>query len=130
MIVQYSFEEPIQVVTLYKAIYSSITLREVGVLAVNLDAGYIEKQLDTLRMAEGQRLLVVSDDGELLYQNRSLLPADEGLSVKDLIGDRAYAVGDFRNRNSAFKIDIETFPIWCYDEYHNKALKRGVKCQV
>ncbi|MBW4082543.1 sensor histidine kinase [Paenibacillus sp. S150] len=96
---RYSFEPPVQVMTLYKSIYSTVTARPAGMLAVNLNAGYIERQLDALRLAEGQRLLVLGSGGELLYQNRASALAEPGSGAAELMKDSSYAAARYTAAN-------------------------------
>lgn len=96
---RYSFEPPMQIMTLYKSIYSTVNRRSAGVLAVNLNAGYIEKQLDSLRLAEGQRLLVLGTGGELLFQNRASALAEPNGGAAALMKDSAYAVARHKASN-------------------------------
>lgn len=89
---RYSFEPPMQVMTLYRSIYSRITGRPAGVIAVNLNVEYIEKQLDELRLAEGQRLIVLGSSGELLYQNRASSLDHPSSRVAELLKNSSYAM--------------------------------------
>ncbi|MFS0725407.1 cache domain-containing sensor histidine kinase [Paenibacillus sp. 1P07SE] len=82
---RYSFEQPISVTTIFKPLYSSVLREPFGVIVLNIYTEYIERLLRSYETYPGQLLLVLDEDGEVMFQNRPLgeLTDDE---LRDIAG--------------------------------------------
>jgi two-component system sensor histidine kinase YesM len=62
---RYSFEQPTSVITAYRKLY--IGLKQVGTVALNINASYLDERLSTLNLLQGQEISIYSEDGEKIY---------------------------------------------------------------
>ncbi|WP_313132322.1 sensor histidine kinase [Anaerocolumna sp.] len=62
---RYSFEKPTSVITAYRKLY--IGLKQVGTVALNINASYLDERLSALKLLQGQEISIYSEDGEEIY---------------------------------------------------------------
>ncbi|SFM17222.1 two-component system, sensor histidine kinase YesM [Paenibacillus sp. 1_12] len=65
----FSFEKPISVTTLYKNMFSSALNHPRGVIAINVYTQYIEKLLDQMATYPNQHIIVIDDNGRVIFRN-------------------------------------------------------------
>ncbi|MFC6552351.1 sensor histidine kinase [Cohnella cellulosilytica] len=70
---RYAFEAPTDVITLYQNLVSNVNNRPGGVIAINIDTGYIERLLADLTVYAGQEIRVLDGGGETVFRTPSRL---------------------------------------------------------
>lgn len=63
---RYSFESPTSVITVYRQLYTG--LKPAGTVALNIYSSYLDEQVSSLKLLEGQEIEIYSEDGGLIYQ--------------------------------------------------------------
>lgn len=62
---RYSFEQPTNVITAYRKLY--IGLKQVGTVALNINASHLDERLSKLKLLPGQEISIYSEEGEEIY---------------------------------------------------------------
>lgn len=66
----YEFQPKTPVITIYKKIYSSGMNHANGVVVLNIHLSYVQKMLDDLATFDGQSLIVLNENNQVLFGNR------------------------------------------------------------
>lgn len=62
---RYSFEEPTNVITVYRKLYYGI--RQVGTVALNIRSSYLDERLSKLDLLAGQDIAIYTNQGDKIY---------------------------------------------------------------
>ncbi|WP_161485702.1 MULTISPECIES: sensor histidine kinase [Gracilibacillus] len=85
-IAEYSFVSPTSVITIYKNLFKTNGATAQGLIVLNIDQRYFENLINELYHYQNQRIFVIDENNQLLYQNDSeqqLEPADLPLSKQE-----------------------------------------------
>lgn len=98
---RYSFEEPTPVTTMYKNLYSNVSDRPQGLIVLNIYTEYIEQMLQEASTYPDQDILVIDEQGEVIFSTRTAANIDkadleqvmqEGTAYTLEIEDQSYVV--------------------------------------